>query len=149
MYAIVRCTLTRLLFALPALAAAQVQTPLVGYVTKPQYDWVMHCQGCHGADALGTPGSVPRLAGTVARFLKVEAGRAYLGRVPGVAFAALSDSDVAALLNWVVLRFDFDHVPQGFTPYSREEIGQLRRSPLISHAYRERRRLLQLLAAER
>jgi mono/diheme cytochrome c family protein len=113
---------------------------------RAQYNWIMHCQGCHGANAQGTPGGAPALVGNVARFLQIKAGRAYLGRVPGVAFVNLSDVEVADLLNWVVQRFDREHVPKTFPPYSEEEIRTLRREPLISDAYRERARLLQSLS---
>lgn len=138
-----------ILLALPgALPAQDAESGNVGYVDRAQYNWVLHCQGCHGADARGTPGSVPSLADNIARFLKIKAGRAYLGRVPGVAFVELSDTEVAELLNWVVQRFDRDHLPKTFTPYSKEEVGALRREPLISSANIERQKLLQTLSRE-
>lgn len=134
-----------LLLAIPAASAQETDTPRAANFGSAQYNWVMHCQGCHGAEAQGTPGSVPGLAGNVARFLQIKAGRAYLGRVPGVAFVELSDPDVAELLNWIVQRFDGEHVPKTFSPYTEEEIQGLRREPLISNAYRERRKLIQFL----
>ena len=141
--------LTLMLVLPAALAARDPQTAYVGTLGRAQYNWTLHCQGCHGADALGTSGRVPRLAGTVARFLKIKEGRAYLGRVPGVAFVELSDTEVAELLNWVVQRFDGAHVPKTFTPYSEEEMAALRREPLISSAYIERQRLLRSLSQGR
>lgn len=129
----------------PALAAQCTEKADVGKQERAQYHWVMHCQGCHGADAQGTPDGAPQLAGKVARFLEIKAGRAYLGRVPGVAFVNLSDMDVAELLTWVIQRFDGEHLPRSFTPYSQEEIRTLRREPLISSANRERAKLVQLL----
>lgn len=136
-----------LLLVLPTTLAAQYTEKVdVGKEGRAQYNWVMHCQGCHGADAQGTPGGAPRMAGFVARFLKVKEGRAYLGRVPGVAFVELSDAEVAQLLSWVVQHFDGKHVPKTFTPYSEEEIRSLRRQPLISDADRERKKLLQSLS---
>jgi cytochrome c553 len=138
------------LAALPATPGAQEPKTLDGgRVAKAQYNWVMHCQGCHGAEAQGTPGSVPRLAGNVARFLQFRAGRAYLGRVPGVAFVELPDADVAELLNWIVQRFDGEHVPKTFTLYSEKEVEGLRQKPLISGAYTERQKLLQLVPGAR
>lgn len=135
-----------ILLAIPAASAQEAGVSARNFSTV-QYHWVMHCQGCHGADAHGTPGSVPKLTGNVARFLQTKAGRAYLARVPGVAFVELSDTDVAELLNWVVQRFDPTHVPKAFTPYSQQEIRGLRNTALISNAYLERRRILQSLAA--
>jgi hypothetical protein len=97
----------------------------------PALDYMLNCQGCHLADGHGTPGSVPALAGSVARFLNVPGGREYLGRVPGVAQAALEPGATAALLSWVVMRFDREHLPADFQPYAAEEIVRMRRSPLV------------------
>jgi mono/diheme cytochrome c family protein len=136
-----------LLLALPISVVAQdTEKADVGKERSAQYNWIMHCQGCHGADAQGTPGGAPPLAGNVARFLQLKAGRAYLGRVPGVAFVNLTDMEVANLLNWVVQRFDGEHVPKTFLPYLEKEVGALRREPLISEAYRERQKLIRSLS---
>jgi hypothetical protein len=113
---------------------------------RSEYDWVIHCQGCHGKEAQGSPGGAPPLMGQVARFLRVPEGRAYLVRVPGVAFADLPDAELADLLNWVLERFDSADVPKDFAAYSAEEVGLLRRQPLISGAPAERQKLLLRLA---
>jgi mono/diheme cytochrome c family protein len=135
-----------ILLTLPAaLAAKDAEVVGVRDLGRAQYNWVLHCQGCHAADAAGTPGGAPRMAGEVARFLKIKEGRAFLGRVPGVAFVELPDRDVADLLNWLVQRFDSAHVPKTFVPYTEEEIKTLRRDPLISNAYSKRQRLVQEL----
>lgn len=107
----------------------------------PESNYGIHCQGCHLADGAETPGKVPGLAGQVAGFLRSPDGRAYLGRVPGVANAALSDAELATLLNWTLRRFDAPHVPPDFVPYTAEEIGALRRDPLVE-VTRERARIL-------
>jgi len=57
----------------------------------PNVEYALNCQGCHRADGAGTPGSVPPLAGSVARFLGAAGGREYLVQVPGVAQAPLDD----------------------------------------------------------
>jgi mono/diheme cytochrome c family protein len=135
-----------LLTGLPALIAATASMGAdQSSMTRQQYLWVMHCQGCHGVDAQGSPGGAPRLTDNVARFLQVKDGRAFLGRVPGVAFVDLSDLDVANLLSWVVQHFDPAHVPKTFTPYSEVEIRDIRRKPLISSAYQEREKILHRL----
>ncbi len=97
----------------------------------PELAYTLECAGCHRADGGGTPGSVPQLRDSVARFLAVPGGREYLGRVPGVAQAPLDDTELAAVLNWMVERFDRAHVPAGFVPYTAEEVGRLRRQPLV------------------
>jgi mono/diheme cytochrome c family protein len=123
-----------LLVAVLALAgAAQAYGPSVEYA--------LHCQGCHRADGAGTPGSIPPLTGTVARFLAVPGGRDYLVQVPGVAQAPLDDATLAAVLNWMLDRFDKAHIPPGFEPYGAAEIGRLRTSPLTD-VEGVRRRLL-------
>ena len=96
----------------------------------PALDYQLNCQGCHLSDGAGTPGSVPRLADSVARFLAVPGGRDYLARVPGVAQAPLDDTATAGVLNYILEHFDHAHVPADFVPYTAEEIGALRKRPL-------------------
>lgn len=108
-----------------------------------ELDYAVTCQGCHLADGTGTD-TVPRLAGSVARFLRVPGGREYLGRVPGVAQAPLDDAATAAVLNWMLNRFDKDGLPPNFVPYSAEEVGTLRRAPLVD-VEKTRRGLLDAL----
>jgi len=145
---LIRADAVAFLVALTAGSAFALRAEAGDTMSRAQYNWVMYCQGCHGVDAQGTPGGAPSLVGNVARFLRLPAGRAYLGRVPGVAFVALSDAELAQLLNWVVRRFDEAHVPTTFAPYLEGEIRALRREPLISSASRERERLLRLLVRE-
>ena len=96
--------------------------------------YMLQCQGCHRPDGTGTSASAPPMAGMVARFLAVPGGREYLGRVPGVATAVLSDAQLAELLNWTLFRFDAANVPADFNPYTAAEIGVLRRRPLRTEA---------------
>jgi len=103
---------------------------------------MLKCQGCHRADASGTPATTPAMAGLVAEFLTVPQGRAYLAQVPGVATAALPDDQLAELLNWTLYRFDAGHVPADFKPYTTNEIGQLRHKPLRTEAAQVRARII-------
>jgi len=114
-------------------------------VGGPALDYALNCQGCHRADGAGTPGSVPALAGSVGKFLRVPGGREYLVRVPGVAQAPLDDSATAAVLNWILARFGTDDLPADFSPYTPAEIGRLRRDPLTD-VERVRRELLDAIA---
>ncbi len=104
--------------------------------------WTLNCQGCHRPDGTGTDQTAPSLAGTVARFLSVPGGREYLSRVPGVAASALSDADLAEVMNWMLWRFDREHLPADFQPYTAAEIGQLRTRPLRLEASQMRADLL-------
>ena len=115
-----------------ALATAlTLAVPSPARAFTPDVDYAVHCQGCHLADGRATPGSVPALAGTVARLARTPAGRDYMARVPNVAQAPLGDAELAALLNWVVRRFAGPEAAASFTPYGAEEIAKLRAEPLV------------------
>jgi mono/diheme cytochrome c family protein len=89
-------------------------------------DYVLHCSGCHRLDGRGVPEVAPDLR-TIGPLLQTDAGRAYLGRVPGVAQAALDDDRLADLLNWVLKEL------AGVAPrpaYSADEVATLRARPL-------------------
>jgi cytochrome c553 len=104
--------------------------------------WTLNCQGCHRPDGTGSAGTTPSLAGTAARFLSVPGGREYLGRVPGVATSGLSNADLSELMNWMLWRFDKEHMPANFQPFTAAEIGQLRTAPLRLEASQMRADLL-------
>jgi cytochrome c553 len=108
--------------------------PGVANAARARQNWMLSCQGCHRADATGTPQTTPTMAGFVARFLQVPGGREYLVQVPGVATAALSDADLAEVVNWSLVRFDAANVPVDFEPYTAVEVGRLRRKPLRAEA---------------
>lgn len=110
-------------FALLALALTQAAHAGDAPVEE---DYTLHCSACHGADGRGTPGVTPSLRG-IGRLLDAPGGRAYLGRVPGVAQAPLSDARLARLLNWVLDRYG-DAPPN--PPYAADEIRALRSEPL-------------------
>jgi hypothetical protein len=105
--------------------------------------WTLNCQGCHRQDGTGSDGTAPSLAGTVSRFLSVPGGREYLGRVPGVATSPLSNADLSEVMNWMFWRFDKEHLPSDFVPFTADEIGRLRAQPLRLEASQMRADLLQ------
>lgn len=113
----------------------------------PETNYTLHCQGCHLEDGAASADRVPALAGSVARFLRVPEGRAFLVRVPGSANAPLADADLAVLLEWMLRRFDAANVPADFVPYTAEEVHRLRAEPLVDVAP-VRRRLLDAIARE-
>ena len=126
----------------PAPSAAESAPAGVDNLQRAWQHWTLNCQGCHRPDGTGSAGTTPSLAGTVGRFLSVPGGREYLGRVPGVATSALSDADLSELMNWVVWRFDKEHLPANFRPFTAAEIGQLRGAPLRLEASQMRAELL-------
>lgn len=119
--------------ATPAWSGAEA-IPGVANAPRARQNWILSCQGCHRADATGTPQTTPTMAGFVARFLQVPGGREYLVQVPGVATAALSDADLAEVVNWSLVRFDAANVPADFKPYTPTEVGRLRLKPLRAEA---------------
>jgi cytochrome c553 len=114
----------------------------VGNPQRAWQHWTLNCQGCHRPDGTGSDGTAPSLAGTVSKFLNVPGGREYLGRVPGVATSPLSDADLSEVMNWMLWRFDKEHLPADFQPFTAGEIGQLRAQPLRLEASRMRAELL-------
>jgi hypothetical protein len=99
-------------------------------VADPRSDYLMHCAGCHLADASGKPPYVPTLAGPLGRIAASPEGRDYLARVPGAAQAPISDDRLAAVLNWLLLEFNGDSLPKRFRPLSGAEVAKSRSSVL-------------------
>lgn len=112
------------LVLLASLGAAAV-TESAAATERVVVNYMVHCQGCHLADGAGLAGRVPPLKGQVARFLSVPGGREFLVRVPGMSHAHLSSRDKAELLNWLLARFDREHLPATFVPYTAEEVERL------------------------
>ena len=67
----------------------------------------------------------------VGYFLHVEGGREFIVQVPGAANAPIGDSELADLMNWLLVNFSGTQLPENFVPYTESEIGFLRKSPLI------------------
>jgi cytochrome c553 len=133
------------LVSVVGMATAQSPGASPAGVMNPQrawQNWTLNCQGCHRPDGTGSDGTAPSLAGTVSKFLTVPGGREYLGRVPGVATSPLSNEDLANLVNWMFWRFDKEHMPADFLPFTAEEIGRLRARPLRLEASQMRSELL-------
>ena len=106
---------------------------------SPAQDYILYCMGCHGDQAQGVPGKVPPLAGSIGLFMRSPEGRNYLLRVPGAANSALSDAQLAAVLNWLSERFPpAGGGPPPGGPFTAAEVGGLRHTPLAD--VREQRR---------
>ena len=113
----------------------------------PQLDYMLECQGCHLSDGAGTTGAVPPLRGEVGKFLAVPGGREFLVRVPGSSQSSLDDRRLAAVLNWLLERFDPEALPPDFVPFTEEEVSRVRRPPLVD-VESVRRKLLGRLPAQ-
>ncbi len=94
-------------------------------------NYILNCQGCHLPDGSGSKGNVPKMNDFVGYFLHVPGGREFIVQVPGAASAPISDRELADVMNWMLLNFSRNELPDPFVPYDAEEIGKLREEPLI------------------
>jgi cytochrome c553 len=118
-----------MLLGLLGSAAPRAQLP-AGEFSVPQRDYILACAGCHGIQGFSNPNLVPNLQGLVGYFLELPEGRAYLPRLPNVAFSTLNDERLAAVLNYMVFQIGGASAPAGTRPYVAAEVGELRKQPL-------------------
>jgi len=126
--------------ALLMVLACTLATAVRAY--EPAVNYMLQCMGCHTADGSGEPGRVPSLRDTVLPFARLPAGRRYIVQVPGAAQSTLSDAELAALINWMIVELGHG-TPQAFAPFTAAEVAQYRRTPLTD-VRSERERLLAL-----
>ena len=117
---------------LAALALAAFAASAGAVAPGPEQDWILHCQGCHGADGRGASHRVPSLRDSVAPLMQLEAGRDFLMRVPGAANSSLSDAALAGVLNWLVGEFGGAGLPADLHRFTREEVAAARRQPMLA-----------------
>lgn len=89
-------------------------------------DYLLHCAGCHLPTGAGVPPEVPTLVGSLGRIAASDEGRDYIARVPGASQAPISDAQLAAVLNWVLMEFNSDTLPGSFKPLTEKEVGKSR-----------------------
>jgi hypothetical protein len=131
-----RCQPACSVMAVPALLIL-AQFPAMSQdapLPAPQSDYLLGCGGCHGYHGVSNSVLVPTLKGLVGYFLDTPEGRAYLGRLPNIAFADMDNEKLAAVLNYTVFEIGGSSAPAGAKPYSASEVGQLRRQPLTEVA---------------
>ena len=110
--------------------------------------YTQHCMACHQATGAGIPGAFPPIAGHVGELVAADRaypaklvlfgmmgaievqGSSYNGVMPGLA-AALSDADVAGILNHVLTAWDdVEVLGDAFEPYTAEEVTEWRAAAL-------------------
>jgi mono/diheme cytochrome c family protein len=111
------------------LAADLKSEPLQAF-RPAQGDYLLNCGGCHGFHGVSNAKLVPSLKDLVGYYLLTPEGRAYLPRLPNVAFSTLSDQKLAAVLNYVVFEIGGNSAPAGAKPYAAGEVGLWRKRPL-------------------
>lgn len=99
--------------------------------TNVAQNYLLFCGGCHGDAGRGVPHKVPALAGKIGRFLRVDGGREFLIRVPGVANSQLSAAATAAVMNLCLEKFTTPAERAGVTPYTAADIASARRQPML------------------
>ncbi|BAN49161.1 hypothetical protein [Metapseudomonas resinovorans] len=111
------------------------QTPIAraGYSTPTNYQ--LQCAGCHLGDGTGSKANdTPKMKDFVGNFLKVEGGREFLVRVPGMSQSALNNDQLADLLNWLMRKDGMagKSVPDDYKPYTGEEVAKIRGVTLLN-----------------
>lgn len=139
-------SLLMLIGAVGGLTAAPVHAEGAADAALARQHWVLNCMGCHTATGGGIPGKVPPLANSLGYFTHLPAGREYVMRVPGASNSALSDQDLADVLNWVLTTMNRDALPRDFKPYTAAEVAAHRR-PAFSDVATVRAGLVRALQA--
>lgn len=131
--------LWRAICAKMAMVFAFAASPAGAGMSPAQSNFILHCGGCHGVDGAGNAEAVPDLRRQVGFFLYLPEGRAYLARLPNVAFSTLNDQELADMLNFMVFTLGDGSAPTGAKPYQAAEVKSLRSASLIGtplRAYR-------------
>lgn len=98
----------------------------------PHMNFLHYCAGCHLPDGSGKPSKgIPNMRGVLGQFLRVEGGREFIVKVPGVSHTPLGDSDVAALMNWLLDGMAQPSTPPNTPPYTAAEVTRLRSERLV------------------
>ena len=119
--------------------------PASAYAQSASNLYLLNCWGCHGSHGEGIKGTAPPLI-NLGDFLKTDDGRAYIIEVPGVSLSALSDAQIATVMNWVLDNMSKDHLPRDFSPYTADEVHRYRATRLADLSKTRRALLDQLVA---
>lgn len=119
----IKRSLTAATFALPFVVSANVAAQ------SPEYNYLLHCGGCHIEDGSGMPPHVPDLRVDMPFFASFTEGRAYIARVPGVVQSPMTDEQLTQVLNMILDRF----TPAGsnLQPYTAEEVRLYQQEVLL------------------
>jgi hypothetical protein len=92
----------------------------------------LYCMGCHVEDGSGLEGKVPSMRRTLVPLSMRPEGRRFLVQVPGVAQSPLTNADVAALLNWMILNLTDKPAPHGVAAFTENEVARYRAQRLLN-----------------
>jgi hypothetical protein len=93
----------------------------------------LYCMGCHVPDGSGLEGKVPSMRGTLVPLSMRPEGRRFLVQVPGVAQSPLSNAEVAALLNWMILNLaDDPPAERDLAAFTEQEVARYRAERMLN-----------------
>ncbi|RDK07892.1 c-type cytochrome [Cupriavidus lacunae] len=99
-----------------------------GRLQRGQASYMLHCSGCHLPDASGKPAAgIPDMRLTIPQLLRTPAGRAFLVQVPGTSGSALTDAQIAELMNWMLPALTGQ---RDVAPYTTQEVTRYRNDRL-------------------
>ncbi|WP_343573674.1 cytochrome C [Pseudomonas sp.] len=111
------------------------QTPIAQAHYSTAVNYQLQCAGCHLGDGEGSAANdTPRMKGFVGNFLKVEGGRQFLVRVPGMSQSALSNAQLADLINWIMREDGMagKSMPANYQPYTEQEVAAIRHEAMLN-----------------
>jgi len=114
----------------PVLLVFAMQFSAPSAHADPKVDYLLHCSGCHMPDGSGLASVVPTLHEVIGRMVAEPAGRAYIVRVPGVSQAPIDDQKLAEVINWMLLEFSSETLPNNFKPFTVREVARARSQQL-------------------
>lgn len=111
-------------------AAILLMAEPAAHAASAQYNYVLHCVGCHTSEGISPAlGRIPPLQDVVGHFTQADAARRYIANVPGIKNTGLSPDDTAALINWLVEKYAGASMPNNWQRFSGSEIVALRKDP--------------------
>lgn len=119
----------------PAPGNEKQQKPIAQAQYSTPVNYQLQCAGCHLDDGEGSKANdTPRMKNFVGNFLKVEGGREFLVRVPGMSQSALNNAQLADLLNWMLSKEGIagSSMPDYYQPYTEEEVAATRKHSLLN-----------------
>lgn len=120
---------------IPARVAA-APVPAINHTIS---NYLQSCGGCHGIQGRSAAGLVPQLRDRVGWFLCTPEGREYIVQLPDVAFAGVSDQELADVLNFMMFDLGGASTPKSAKPYTAAEVAQLRTNTPLRTGLRARR----------
>jgi len=114
-------------------------SPDIPAINHTVSNYLQSCGGCHGIQGRSAIGLVPQLRDRVGWFLCTSEGRDFIVQLPDVAFAGVSDQELADILNFMMFDLGGASTPKSAKPYSASEVKQLRENSTLRTGLRARR----------